>query len=100
MLGGDGRRLLLSEVLADEIQAINGAPIRVADPTGGPARPLDDVLEEAGRRAREQEPNAQSKDAAATRARRRIVYEQARRLNLSALCLSGGGIRSASCRLE
>ena len=99
MLGGDGRRLLLSEVLADEIQAINGRPITVADPNGGPARPLDDVLEEAGRRAREQEPDPQLKDAAATRERRRVVYQQARRLNLSALCLSGGGIRSASVSL-
>jgi patatin-like phospholipase len=97
MLGGDGRRLHLSEVLADEIQAINGGPITVADPNGGPARPLDDVLEEAGRRAREQDPSAQ--DEAAAHAQRRIVYEQARRLNLSALCLSGGGIRSASVSL-
>ena len=59
---------------------------------------LDAVLEQRNR-GRAQELHADLKDAAAERGRRQRVYECARQLNLSALCLSGGGIRSASVSL-
>lgn len=98
MQGGDGRRHVLWEVLADEIKAIKGNDA-VYTNSAGRKVPVDAALEVAARDARTQETRRAFKKEAVERARRQRVYECARQLNLSALCLSGGGIRSASVSL-
>lgn len=98
MLGGGGRRYALWEVLADEIKAIRGDDVTSTDADGASAL-LHDALMSVANRARAAQPEQDLKEEAADRACRLKVYECARQLNLSALCLSGGGIRSASVSL-
>jgi hypothetical protein len=113
MLQGEGPHPL-SAVIADELQAVRTpAEFKAA---AGTDRPFDEVLKDAAEKAVEEEavkrtaagvsdtrPTDQldpiETEEAAERGRRRAVYRVAHRLDLSALCLSGGGIRSASISL-
>jgi hypothetical protein len=97
MLGGDGRRHELSQVLAEEFAAIVENP-KAVDAYGIDA-PLDDALKTAADEARMLERWPKRQAAAVERSRRRLLYNAAHGFDLSALCLSGGGIRSASFAL-
>jgi hypothetical protein len=97
MAADDASPQQLSKVLADELLATRGS---LYDAEGRPISDLlGEALDEAARQGREQERDPALKDAAEERARRRLIYAWERQLDLSALCLSGGGIRSASISL-
>ena len=80
----------LSEVLVEEVELIKG-PTFVTDAYGTIVN-LPQAVETAGSRVG---PNPTTIEDE----RRRTFYFWAHRFNLSALCLSGGGIRSASFAL-
>lgn len=90
----------LSDVLAAEFKAIYGSGLTAPDIYGADA-PLDDALQTASDTARQSETRLDRQVAAIERARRRLLYRRAHSADLqpSALCLSGGGIRSAAIAL-
>src|ERR1700676_4803389 len=86
----------LSDVLAEEFEAIKGdARVKAV----GDDQPLQVGLEAAAAAARARQPPPSRPEFAAELARRKVLYRIAHRLELSALCLSGGGIRSAALSL-
>lgn len=86
----------LSDVLAEEFQKIKGdARVKAV----GDDQPLQVALDAAAAAARARKPPPSRPDIAAELARRKVLYRIAHRLELSALCLSGGGIRSAALSL-
>src|ERR1700693_5501942 len=92
-----GQPLAVSDVLADELEAIKG-PQRVSDVYGIEVS-LRQALETNADLARQLEPRQNHQRDAVERHHRRLLYTLAHRLNLSALCLSGGAIRSTSLSL-
>jgi len=79
------RRRELSEVLREEFEAIGGAERF--------GRALVDAVAAA------QELRPDGPPPTAEEAQRKLLYDAAHRLDLTALCLSGGGIRSAAISL-
>jgi hypothetical protein len=94
MLPDDGeRRYSLSEILREELQAVKSGPL-LAEDNGGNEVSLDTLFSaHAIRNGSEDERQANEI------LRLRLLYNAAHRLDLSALCLSGGGIRSGSFAL-
>jgi hypothetical protein len=90
MQGADDYPHQLSEVLVEEVELIKG-PTFATDAYGTIVN-LPQAVETAGSRVG---PNPKTIEDE----RRRTFYFWAHRFNLSALCLSGGGIRSASFAL-
>jgi hypothetical protein len=97
MPAGDDCPKQLSEILIEEFEALAPPDKLQAEDLYGNATSLRAAMDAEGDLGHQQigaEPAL--KDAAAERRRRRLLYAQAHQFNLSALCLSGGGIRSAS----
>ncbi len=93
----NGQLHTLSDVLAEELEAIKG-PVRVTgadDATVSLGERLRTVGEQAARSERRESHKADVKESA----RRRALYGLFHMQGLSALCLSGGGIRSAAISL-
>src|SRR5258708_7733546 len=88
---------LLSYVLREELEAIKG-PIWVTGANGA-AVWIGERLRTLGEEAARSEQHEADKALAKERARRRALYSSFYKQGLSALCLSGGGIRSASFSL-
>ncbi len=86
----------LSTVLADEFEAIAGS--RRLDDAAGQNQSFDVTIAAEEALARHGK-TGKSADDAAEQARRRFLYKLGHRLDFSALCLSGGGIRSAAVSL-
>jgi hypothetical protein len=93
----DGHRQDLSDVLAEELEAIKG-PVWVAGATGATVW-LGERLRTVGEQAAQSEQCEAHKDDAKESGRRRALYGWFYEQGLSALCLSGGGIRSAAISL-
>ena len=83
----------LSEVLFKELEAIKGRPLLAEEP-GGSKKPLREVFRDIPLRDGEGNRIQQNE-----RKRLRWIYGAAYKWSLSALCLSGGGIRSAAFSL-
>ena len=97
MPGPNSGPFRLSDVLAEEFDAITRGRL-VPDVSGVPVR-----LPEAVRRLRGHLLSVEDREARKTEAAehgsRKWIYSYAHRLDFAALCLSGGGIRSASFSL-
>jgi Patatin-like phospholipase len=97
MLDGN-RRYEFSEVFAAELAAVEGKTPAFTEADGTQVS-FEAKMAAAAVDAAKAEIAVEKKPEAAERARRKAAYEQAHQLGLSALCLSGGGIRSASVSL-
>ena len=84
----------LSDILYDEFAAIGGR-----DRLNGVIASIQTPLNEASETAQNAKPPPHNADEAREKARRRQLYEIAYGLDFNALCLSGGGIRSAAISL-
>ena len=84
----------LSDILYDEFAAIGGR-----DRLNGVIASIQTPLNEASETAQNANPPPHNADEAREKARRRQLYQIAYGLDFNALCLSGGGIRSAAISL-
>jgi Patatin-like phospholipase len=91
------RRRELSDVLAEEYKAIK-QDWRV-NAAIGDHQSIDEALTAVENAARNRVPAPSKPHKAAEQARRKLLYKVGYQLDLSALCLSGGGIRSAAISL-
>lgn len=91
------QRRELSDVLADEYRAIKG-PARANAAAGGDGS-IENALKTAVNEVAARKPPPRQLDRAKEQAKRKRLYKIGYQLNLSALCLSGGGIRSAAISL-
>ena len=87
----------LLDVLSEEFAAI--AQRDRLDGVIGQNRSIQAALNEASEAAQNASPPPDNPAAAAAKARRRRLYQIAYGLDFNALCLSGGGIRSAAISL-
>src|ERR1041384_1002364 len=94
---GDSHPCTLSEVLAEEFDALTRGRL-VPDVGGVPVR-LPEAVRRLRGHLRAMENQEARKSEAAEHGSRRWIYSYAHRLDFAALCLSGGGIRSASFSL-
>lgn len=88
------RRRELSDILTAEYKAIREA-WRV-NTKAGDHRSIDVALDAAADEARARNPPPSDPGQAVEQAKRKLLYKVGYQLNLNALCLSGGGIRSAA----
>jgi hypothetical protein len=87
----------LLDILSDEFAAI--APRQQLDRVIGLNRSIETALNEASETAQNANPPPHNPTEAAAKARRQRLYQIAYGLDFNALCLSGGGIRSAAISL-